>query len=422
MTLDEALEYIHSNYWNGGTFGLGRTRELLDKMGHPEKDLKFIHIAGTNGKGSTASMSASVLRQAGYCVGLYTSPYIFRFNERMQVNGECISDEEVISLVEELKPLAQSMTSEPSEFEFVTCMAFAYFKRHNCDIVCLEVGLGGEFDSTNVIDPPVAAVITNIGLDHTELLGDTLEQIAETKSKIIKTGCQVITYGEPETVEAVFDARCREVGAHWTRADFDSLYLRSASLDGQVFDWGKFEALELPLLGQHQLKNAAVVLTLMGVLQEKGWHITDENLRRGLASVFWPGRFELVARDPLFIVDGGHNPQCIEALVRNVRDYLDGRKLVILTGVLGDKDYHAMYKDMAPFASRFITVTPDNPRAMSAQDLKAYLEQFGKPITACDDVPAAVRLAKEHAGKDGVVLAYGSLYMVGDIEIAARAE
>lgn len=420
MTIEQALEYIHSNYWNGGTFGLGRTIELLEKMGNPEKKLKFIHIAGTNGKGSTASMSASILRQSGYNVGLYTSPYIFRFNERMQVNGECISDEEVIELTEYIKPLAQSMESEPSEFEFVSCMAFEYFKRHNCDIVCLEVGLGGEFDSTNVIDPPVAAVLTNIGLDHTELLGDTLEKIAETKSKIIKPGCRVVTYREPESVEAVFEERCREVGAAWTKADFDTIRLRSASLEGQVFDWGSYKALQLPLLGDHQLKNAAVVLSLMQVLQQDGWNITEETIRRGLSAVSWPGRFELVGREPLFIVDGGHNPQCIEALVKNVRDYLDGKRLTILTGVLGDKDYHAMYANMAEFAAEFITVTPPNPRALSAEELKAYLERFGKPVTACDSVSDGVALAREKAGKDGIVLAYGSLYVLGDIVEAVR--
>ena len=420
MTVDQALEYIHSNYWNGGTFGLGRTEELLKLMGNPEKGLKCIHIAGTNGKGSTASMSASILKEAGYKVGLYTSPYIFQFNERMQINGEQISDEELVEIVEWVKPLAQSMASEPSEFELVTCIGFEYFKRHQVDLICLEVGMGGEFDSTNVIDPPVAAVMTNIGLDHVEILGDTLEKIAETKSKIIKPGCRAVCYREPASVEAVFEERCREVGAQLTKADFDSLHLRSASLEGQVFDWGRFEGLELPLLGQHQLYNAAVVLTTMDVLNEQGWKISDEAIRRGLASVSWPGRFELVAKEPLFIADGGHNPQCIEALVKNVRDYLGGRHLTILTGVLADKDYNEMYADMSRFASEFVTITPDNPRAMKSQDLKAYLERFGKPVHACGTAAEGVALAKEMAGKDGVVLAYGSLYMLGDVVNAAR--
>ena len=420
MNLEQTLEYIHSNYWNGGTFGLGRMVQLLDLIGHPEKDLKFIHIAGTNGKGSTASMSANILRKAGYTVGLYTSPYIFKFHERMQVNGECITDEELIDICGWIKEKADTMESQPSEFELVTCIAFEFFKRRRCDIIALEVGLGGEFDATNTIGSPEVAVMTNIGLDHVELLGDTLEKIALTKSKIIKPGCQCVIYRAVASVEAVFEARCAEVGAHLTRADFDSVELLSASLEGQVFNWGQYKALQLPLLGQHQLKNAATTLTVMMVLRKLGWSIPDEAVREGIATVSWPGRFELVARKPLFIVDGGHNPQCIEALVNNVRDYLGDRKMVILTGVLADKDYNEMYRDMVPFAAELVTMTPPNPRALTAQALKAYLDQFGKPVTACDTIEEGVRTAKAKAGEDGVVLAYGSLYMVGDIENAAR--
>lgn len=420
MNLEQTLEYIHSNYWNGGTFGLGRMVQLLDLIGHPEKDLKFIHIAGTNGKGSTASMSANILRKAGYTVGLYTSPYIFKFHERMQVNGECITDEELIDICGWIKEKADTMESQPSEFELVTCIAFEFFKRRRCDIIALEVGLGGEFDATNTIGSPEVAVMTNIGLDHVELLGDTLEKIALTKSKIIKPGCQCVIYRAAASVEAVFEARCAEVGAHLTRADFDSVELLSASLEGQVFNWGQYKALQLPLLGQHQLKNAATTLTVMMVLRKLGWSIPDEAVREGIATVSWPGRFELVARKPLFIVDGGHNPQCIEALVNNVRDYLGDRKMVILTGVLADKDYNEMYRDMVPFAAELVTMTPPNPRALTAQALKAYLDQFGKPVTACDTIEEGVQTAKAKAGEDGVVLAYGSLYMVGDIENAAR--
>ena len=368
-------------------------------------------------------MSANILRKAGYTVGLYTSPYIFKFHEWMQVNGECISDEELIEICAEIKEKADTMDSRPSEFELVTCIAFVYFKRHNCDIISLEVGLGGEYDATNTIESPEVAVLTNIGLDHVEILGDTLEKIAETKSKIVKPGCDCVTYREPASVEAVFEARCKEVGAEWTKADFDTIELLSASLEGQVFNWGPYKELRLPLLGQHQLKNAATVLTIIQVLRKRGWNISDEALREGLATVSWPGRFELVAREPLFIVDGGHNPQCIEALVNNVRDYLGDKKLVILSGVLRDKDFNQMYKDMVPFATEMVTVTPNNPgRAMPAAELKEYLEQFGKPVTACDLIADGVKLAKQKAGKDGVVLAYGSLYMVGDIENAARAE
>lgn len=421
MTVEEALIYIHSVCWKGSTPGLSRTKELLRLMGDPQKDLKFIHIAGTNGKGSTAAMTANILRKAGFTVGLYTSPYIFKFHERMQVNGESISDQELAEITEFVKPLAESMEDHPTEFELVTCIAFAFFQRRHVDVVSLEVGMGGEMDSTNVIDPPLVSVLTNIGLDHTEILGDTLEKIAETKSKIIKAGSQAVTYREIPSVEAVFEARCREVGAQWTPADFDAIHLRSASLEGQVFDWGRYEALHLPLLGDHQLKNAAVVLTVVEVLRRLGWQISDGAVREGLATVSWPGRFELVAKKPLFIVDGGHNPQCIEALVKNVRDYLGGQKLTVLTGVLADKDYASMYTEMSQFASEFVTVTPPNPRALPAEELKTYLSRFGKPVTACETVAQGVALAKEKAGPDGVVLAYGSLYMVAELEAAARA-
>ena len=420
MTPEEALTYIHSVCWKGSIPGLGRTQELLQKMGNPQNQLQFVHIAGTNGKGSTAAMTASILRKAGYCTGLYTSPYIFRFHERMQVDGQCISDEELAEITEFVKPLAESMEDHPTEFELVTCIAMEYFKRHHCDVVSLEVGMGGELDSTNVIQSPLVAVLTNIGLDHTEFLGDTLEKICETKSKIIKPGTIAVTYREKPSVEAVIDARCKEVGAKWMPADFDSIHLVSASLEGQVFDWGPYLGIHLPLLGKHQLYNAAVVLTIVKALRERGLTISDEAMREGIASVSWPGRFELVARNPLFIVDGGHNPQCIEALVNNVRDYLGGKRLTILTGVLADKDYSDMYQDMAQYAAEFVTVTPPNPRALPAQELKTYLERFGKPVTACDTVAEGVALAKKLAGADGVVLAYGSLYMVGDIEAAAR--
>lgn len=420
MTPEEALSYIHSVCWKGSIPGLSRTQELLQKMGNPQDQLQFVHIAGTNGKGSTAAMTASILRKAGYRTGLYTSPYIFRFHERMQVDGQCISDEELAEITEFVKPLAESMEDHPTEFELVTCIAMEYFKRHHCDVVSLEVGMGGELDSTNVIASPLVAVLTNIGLDHTEFLGDTLEKICETKSKIIKPGTIAVTYREKPSVEAVIDARCKEVGAKWMPADFDSIHLVSASLEGQVFDWGPYLGIHLPLLGKHQLYNAAVVLTIVKALRERGLTISDEAMREGIASVSWPGRFELVARNPLFIVDGGHNPQCIEALVNNVREYLGGKRLTILTGVLADKDYGDMYQDMAQYAAEFVTVTPPNPRALPAQELKAYLERFGKPVTACDTVAEGVAQAKKLAGADGVVLAYGSLYMVGDIEAAAR--
>ena len=415
MTLEEALHYIHAVCWKGSIPGLERISALLDKMGHPERTLKFVHVTGTNGKGSTCAMVASVLRQAGYRTGLYTSPYIVRFNERMQINGEMIPDDELCAITEEIKPLADNIFEQPTEFEMVTAIAFAWFARRKCDVVVCEVGMGGEFDATNVIGSPEAAVLCNIGLDHTEVLGDTLEKIAATKSGIIKSGCDAVLYRSTPAVEAVVAQRCREVGAKLHLVNFDSLRLRAHSLEGQVFDFDGMEGLRLPLLGEHQLHNAAVALTTLHVLQDRGWRISEDAIRQGLEQVTWPGRFQIIRRDPLFLIDGGHNPQCIQALARNITDYLPGRPLTVLTGVLSDKDYHCMYRSVADAAAEFITVTPDNPRALTAQELARYLLSFGKPVFPCDTVADGVRLALEHAGKDGTVLCYGSLYLLGDV-------
>lgn len=415
MNVNEAIEYIHSVFWKGSIPGLSRTLTLLEKMGNPHKDLKYIHIAGTNGKGSTAAMTASILRKAGYRTGLYTSPYIYRFHERMQIDGEQISDEDLVQITEYVKPLADSMEESPTEFELVCCIAFEYFKRKKCDIVVLEVGMGGEFDATNVIDTPEVAVITNIGLDHTDVLGSTLEEIALTKAGIFKEGGDAVIYRGVDSVEQVFETVCRERNVSLKKADFDSLKLLSHGLEGQTFDCGQRKALELPLLGHHQLHNAAVVLSIADTLIAKGWKITEENIREGLRDVSWPGRFDIVSRDPLFIIDGGHNPQCIEALVGNIRDYLTGRKVIALTGVLADKDYGDMYKPVMELVDQFVCITPDNPRKMEAEELAKYLQAAGAKATACASVREAVVKAMELAGSDGVVLCFGSLYSIGAI-------
>ncbi len=415
MNINEALEYIHSVSWKGSIPGLERTRELLSLIGNPEKKLKYIHIAGTNGKGSTALMSANILMHAGLKVGLYTSPYIFEFNERMRCQGENITDEELAEITEFIKPLAESMSDKPTEFELVTCIAFEYFYRHNCDIVCLEVGMGGELDSTNVIEAPVASVITNIGLDHTDFLGDTIEKIAETKAKIIKADSVAVMYPSSESAEKVIADRCKEVGVELLKAEFDSVIIECADVDVQSFSWKAINGIKLPLLGEHQFKNAALVLKLIEVLREKGYDISDTAIREGIETAVWRGRFEVISHEPLFIVDGGHNPQCIESLVENVKRYIKKRPLIVLTGVLADKDYYSMYREMADMAEAFYTVTVPNPRALSAERLAKFITSLGATATPCDTIAGGVEGARVAAGKDGVVLCYGSLYMIGDV-------
>ena len=281
MTLDEVLAYIHKVDWRGSVPGLSRIDTLLGLLGHPERHVKYVHVTGTNGKGSTCAMLASVLRAAGYKTGLYTSPYIFRFNERMQINGAPIPDDTLCALVEELRPLADRMADPPTEFELVTAIGLTWFAREACDIVVCEVGMGGEFDATNVIPAPEVAVLTNIGLDHTKVLGNTVETIAATKAGIIKSGCHAVLYPCAPSVQEVVAARCRAAGAPLTVADFDALSSVCDTLEGQIFNYGPYKGLRLPLLGGHQLRNAAVALTTIDVLRQRGWHI-DESAARNI--------------------------------------------------------------------------------------------------------------------------------------------
>ncbi len=418
MTYEEALAYIHNVSWKGSVPGLSRTRELLKRIGNPEKSLKFVHITGTNGKGSTAAMTASILRKAGCKTGLYTSPFLLRFNERMSIDGTDIADEELAQITEFVRPHAEAMADHPTEFELVTVIALQYFARHRVDIVSFEVGMGGALDSTNVIAAPEVAVITNIGLDHTEYLGSTLEEIARTKAGIIKPGCEAVAYRGTAGVEAVLRRDCAEKGVRLRQPDFDAIQLGSPAFAGQGFDYGACRGLYQPLLGAHQLKNCATVLTIVDALRDKGWQISDENVYDGLRDVRWPCRFELLRREPVFIVDGGHNPQCLEALAGNVRDYLAGADITALTGVMADKDYADMYATMAPLVQRFVTVTPNNPRSLDAAALADFLQRLGKPAVACASVEEGVAEAIREAGVNGVVLAFGSLYMSGDIRAA----
>ena len=418
MNIDQAINYIHSLYRPGNKPGLHRIRELLALLGNPEKELKFVHIAGTNGKGSTAAMTASILCKAGFKAGLFTSPYIYRFHERIQMDGKQISDEKLLPLILKVKALAETMAEMPTEFEFVTALAMEYYRNENSPIVVLEVGMGGLKDATNAIPAPEVAVITNIGLDHTDALGNTLEEIAANKAGIFKEGSSAVVYRGSAGVEKVYETICAEKNIPLRKADFAGLKLQSHDLFGQVFDCGNRKNITLPLLGDHQLHNAAVVLGIMDTLIDKGWKITEENIYDGMRDVSWPGRFDIVCRDPLFIIDGGHNPQCLEALVKNIEDYLSGRHIVALTGVLADKDYGEMFRPLLPHIAHFVCITPDNPRKLPAAELAQHLTQAGAKATACETVKEGVDKAIALAGDDGVVLSFGSLYAIGDIKNA----
>lgn len=275
--------------------------------------------------------------------------------------------------------------------------------------------MGGEFDATNVIPAPEVAVLTNIGLDHTSVLGNTVEAIAATKAGIIKPGCHAVLYPCAPSVQEVVAARCRAADAPLTVADFDALSLVSDTLEGQIFNYGPYKGLRLPLLGGHQLRNAAVALTTIDVLRQRGWHIDESAVRQGLAQTAWPGRFQVVRRQPTIILDGGHNPQCMVSLAAAIREYLPGQPVTVLTGVLADKDYGKMYDQLAPLAARFITVTPRNPRALDAGELAAFLRRYGKPVTACDTIREGVSRMLADTPPDGTAVCCGSLYLLGDV-------
>ena len=414
MTGQEAIAYIHSYNWEKHEPGLRRIRALLRALGDPQRGLKFVHVAGTNGKGSTCACLASVLRAAGYRVGLNTSPYLVTFHERIQVDGEMISDEALAALTERVRPAAEAMAEHPTEFELTTAIALLYFREQACDIVVLEVGLGGRFDATNVISRPEVSVIMNIGLDHTKILGDTVEQIAAEKAGIIKPGCPCVLYQQSESVTRVIRDRCVETGSALTVADFSAIKTEFDSLEGQVFTY-KGDAYAIPLLGAHQRKNAAVVIETVEVLRRRGWKLPQEDVEHGLYAVSWPARFEPVSEEPYFIVDGGHNPQCAQTVAENLKNYFPLCRRVLLMGVLADKDYEGLSEILAPEADEFVCVTPNSDRALPAPELAELLRSFGKPVTVCDSIKEGVSAAIDAAGPEGMVCAVGSLYMVGEI-------
>ncbi len=414
MTEQEAISYIESYGWSTIRLGLDRTRQLVHALGDPQKKLKFIHVAGSNGKGSSCAMFASVLQKAGYKTGLYTSPYIETFNERMMIDGRPITGARLSEVTEKVKDIAERMEDHPSQFELVTAAALEYFYEEGCDIVVFEVGMGGALDSTNVIDAPELAVITNIGLEHTEYLGSNIEEIALTKSGIIKTGCSCVCYdGDPLATETVRRV-CDEKGVPFAMSDLKRLEPIGESIEGQSFLWDGEEYF-LPLLGKHQLHNAALVLTGLEILREKGYNLPLACVKEGLSEVTWPARMEILCRSPLFILDGGHNPQCAGALADSLPLLLKGRKAVFVMGVLADKDYEDMIDSVLPHAECFVCVSPESPRALAAEELGDCIMRRGVTAYSCSSVPEGLKRALKLSKGSQPVVAFGSLYMAGAV-------
>ena len=440
----DPIAYINTPHWQASRLGLERIRELLERLGRPQDRLKFVHVAGTNGKGSICAYLASILSAAGHRTGMFTSPYIERFEERIRVDGAMISPDELRDVTLAVREHAEAMAEEtgdhPTEFELMTAVALEHFARCGCDIVVLEVGLGGRLDSTNVIDAPEACVIARIGLDHTALRGNTLAAIAGEKAGIVKEGSAVVSWPQEPEAMAVIEHAAAEHGCELRVPDFAQLEEGAIRWeDGappfRPFSYKEWADLRTGILGSYQPQNATVALEAVDVLRGRGWRIPDEAVRAGVAQTRWPGRFEIVegGSSPdgfAIVVDGGHNPQGARALADSLAEVFPGRKPVFVIGVLEDKDYPRMLEDALPLGSAFVCVTPDNPRALPAHKLARAIRWTGQDLLGCSacvnpvaarDFEDAIRRARELAGPDGLICAFGSLYSVAALKEAVRA-
>ena len=418
MGFNETLGRIHSLNKFGSRPGLDRINMLLEKMGNPQDELQFIHVAGTNGKGSVCSVISSSLRCAGYKTGLFISPYITSFCERIQINNELIPEEILTQVADYVFSLTDELNAEGiiiTEFEFVMAVAFEYFRREKCDVVVLEVGLGGRLDCTNVIKAPLCSVITKIGLDHTNILGDTIELIAREKGGIIKTGTRVVSSPQTHEARGVFEEICKEKNVPLRFSDALEIKVKSTSLSGTEFEY-KGENIRLPLLGEHQVENLKTALCALEEVSASLQKININAIKAGVESARNPARFEILGEEPCVIIDGAHNPDGMSTFAESIRKYAGDKKGVLLIGMLADKDSRTSLKYIGGLFCKVFAVTVDNPRTMKAQEMADLCKEYFEDVTAFEDVADAVKEAYSEANKRGVHLCVcGSLYLASQI-------
>jgi dihydrofolate synthase/folylpolyglutamate synthase len=439
MDYQQAVDYLasYTDYeivprlaHNAANYDLRRVEELLSRIGNPHLKARSIHIGGTNGKGSTAAMIASVLTASGYTTGLYTSPHLHTWRERVRVNGELISGEELVAEVARLQPEVEVVNQKATygrltTFELLTSLAFAHFARKGAHFQVLEVGLGGKFDATNVITPEVC-IITTIGLDHTEVLGNSLAEIAAEKAGIIKPGCVVVTSPQPGEVNAVIENACVNYGVELVRVGRD-VTGQDIGFDGsrQLLTvkgrLGSYE-LSIPLLGQHQVDNATTAVAALEVLTEKGFNISRDSITNGLAQTNWPGRLQIVSRHPLIVVDGAHNPDGARRLRESLGQYFDFARAILVIGVSDDKDIAGVVSGLVPLFSKVIATRSRHPRAMAPAVINAAFARYGIATEVVDNVPEALARAMALAGDKDIICVAGSLFVVAEaIEEVNRA-
>ncbi|MFD2169001.1 bifunctional folylpolyglutamate synthase/dihydrofolate synthase [Tumebacillus lipolyticus] len=423
-----AIEWIHSfdrfDGRGGIKPGLERMQAMLERLGRPHEQLKFLHVAGTNGKGSTCSYLANILQHVGYQVGLYTSPYLTQFHDRMSVGGVNITDQELDQIVAELRPVVEEVAATevgcPTEFEVLSVLSILHYARQEVDFVVWETGLGGRLDSTNVVTP-LLSLITNVGLDHQAILGDTLEQIAAEKAGIIKPGVPVLTTAHGVALEVIKRTAAQNGSRCLTFGDDFASERSRFGWEGQTFDWRGFEGelsqLQIKMLGEHQTVNASLAVAACQALQELGYPIDEASVRAGLASTAWAGRFEVVAQDPLTVLDGAHNPEGAQALGAALRELLPQRKVVLIVGVMADKAIPEVLAPLVPLSAAVVVTRANMPRSAQVDQVAKMVKSLDSelPVLTAQSVAEAFRLAAQQAEELGCPLVCtGSLYMISE--------
>lgn len=423
MNYEEALNYINDKDKYGSRLGLHSIGRLLELLGNPQQGLKYIHVGGTNGKGSTSSYLSHCLRAGGYKVGLYTSPYLERFNERIQINGNDIPDDTLARLTDMVREKANIMVSEglqhPTTFEIVTAIAFLYYKEENTDYVVLEVGLGGRYDSTNIIETSLASVITTLDYDHIDVLGDTLGKIAYQKAGIIKKNGIVISYPQEEEALQVLKDVAIEMNAKFYLTPIENIEIKEETDHGSIFDFKYktmvLENLKISLIGEYQIFNASLAVTTLLVLRENNLlDISNESIYKGLLETKWKGRLEVLKRNPIFLIDGAHNVQGINHLTKALELFKYNR-LILGIGILKDKDYNHMIELLAPKADEIVVTEVNMPRKLSAEDLGNEIKKYNPNVYVEKNIKNAILKTYELANEDDLIVFGGSLYLIGEV-------
>ncbi|SHJ10797.1 bifunctional folylpolyglutamate synthase/dihydrofolate synthase [Lutispora thermophila] len=423
MNYIEALEYIDSNLKGGCNPGLSRIENLLELLGNPHKAIKAVHIAGTNGKGSITAMISSILKEEGYRVGTYISPHLQSITERYLINNVEIEEDVFASYVSIIKENIDKMIAEgkekPSQFEALTALAFLYFKDKGVDIAVVEVGLGGRYDATNVLDSLIS-VITSISYDHMDILGDTIEKIAFEKAGIIKRNQITILYPQRfQEAEKVIEAVCNDQKTTCIKVLPKYVTQKGFGLDGQIMDYSyngqTFRDIKLPLLGDHQLLNAAVAITAAMKLNKLGYKISEESIRKGIKNVKWLGRLSIVSKNPFIIIDGAHNEDGIYALSKALKKYFHNKNIVMVIGMLRDKNHRDSISLLGPLASKMIATEPMSERALSAEELAEEAREHCSEVYAIPSIAQAIDKAKDIVDSNSIILICGSLYLIGEV-------